>query len=126
VALEKQAASAISPIDNYALDALSKAFLIIPRLLIQNSGADALSVLMDLQTKHRLNPGCKWGIDGIRGCLAEMVPNSGVWEATSVKLQTFKSAIEAACMILRVDDILSGLGNTSKQQQPELEEQPEL
>lgn len=33
----------------------------------------------------------------------------GVWEPYAVKSQTFKTAIESACMLLRVDDIVSGL-----------------
>lgn len=32
-----------------------------------------------------------------------------VWDSYGVKLQTFKTAIEAACMILRIDDIVSGI-----------------
>jgi len=33
----------------------------------------------------------------------------GVWEPKAVKVQSLKTAIEASCMLLRVDDILSGL-----------------
>lgn len=33
----------------------------------------------------------------------------GVWEPYAVKVQTIKTAIEAACMLLRIDDILSGI-----------------
>jgi len=33
----------------------------------------------------------------------------GVWEPRVVKIQTLKTAIEATCMLLRVDDIVSGL-----------------
>jgi hypothetical protein len=32
----------------------------------------------------------------------------GIWEPFSVKAQTFKTAIEAAGMLLRVDDVVSG------------------
>jgi len=32
----------------------------------------------------------------------------GIWEPMSVKTQTIKTAIESACMILRIDDIVSG------------------
>lgn len=32
-----------------------------------------------------------------------------VWEPYVVKVQTMKTAIEAACMLLRIDDIVSGL-----------------
>lgn len=32
-----------------------------------------------------------------------------VWESFGVKVKTFKTAIEAACMLLRIDDIVSGI-----------------
>ena len=35
----------------------------------------------------------------------------GVWDTFEVKTQTMKTAIESACMLLRIDDIVSGLQN---------------
>lgn len=32
-----------------------------------------------------------------------------VWDPVQVKLQTYKTAIESACMLLRIDDIVSGI-----------------
>ena len=32
-----------------------------------------------------------------------------IWDPVSVKQQTFKTAIESACMLLRIDDIVSGI-----------------
>lgn len=39
----------------------------------------------------------------------------GVWEPYAVKVQTYKTAIEAATMLLRIDDIVSGV---SRRDQP--------
>lgn len=50
-----------------------------------------------------------WGVDGITGQLTDMT-TSGVWEPVAVKRQTLKTAIEAACLLLRIDDVLSGVG----------------
>jgi T-complex protein 1 subunit gamma len=36
----------------------------------------------------------------------------GIWEPYSVKVQTLKTSIEAACMILRIDDVVSGMKRT--------------
>lgn len=36
--------------------------------------------------------------------------DEGVWEPVAVKVQTLQTAVEAACMLLRIDDILSGMG----------------
>lgn len=33
---------------------------------------------------------------------------AGLWEPMAVRAQTIKTAVEAACLLLRVDDILSG------------------
>ena len=38
-------------------------------------------------------------------CLQEL----GIWDPLEVKMQTIKTSIEAACMLLRVDDIVSGI-----------------
>ena len=32
-----------------------------------------------------------------------------IWDPVSVKNQSFKTAIESACMLLRIDDIVSGI-----------------
>ena len=32
----------------------------------------------------------------------------GIWEPFAVKAQTLKTAMESACLLLRVDDIVSG------------------
>ena len=34
---------------------------------------------------------------------------ANIWDPISVKQQTFKTSIEAACMLLRIDDIVSGI-----------------
>ncbi len=38
----------------------------------------------------------------------------GVWDSMSVKSQVIKSAIESACLLLRVDDIVSGMKKKSE------------
>lgn len=38
----------------------------------------------------------------------------GVWEPLQVKSQTVKTAIEAATLLLRIDDIVSGLKKRDK------------
>jgi len=32
----------------------------------------------------------------------------GIWEPLAVKLQTYKTAVETAVLLLRIDDIVSG------------------
>jgi chaperonin GroEL (HSP60 family) len=50
------------------------------------------------------------GIDGNKGVIADMTA-LGIFDPFAVRTQVLKSAIEAACMLLRIDDILSGQKN---------------
>ena len=54
------------------------------------------------------------GIDGNIGKIADM-REANIWDPISVKLQTFKTSIEAACMLLRIDDIVSGIKKDKRQ-----------
>lgn len=49
-----------------------------------------------------------FGINGNTGEITDMKA-LGVWEPLAVKVQTIKTAVESACMLLRIDDIVSGL-----------------
>lgn len=44
----------------------------------------------------------------MKGCIADM-RELGIWDTFQVKSQTIKTAIESACMLLRIDDIVSGM-----------------
>jgi len=54
-----------------------------------------------------------WGINGETGEIVDM-NKLGIWEPVAVKQQTIKTAIEAATMLLRIDDIVSGLSKKDK------------
>ena len=52
------------------------------------------------------------GIDGINGAVVD-VNEIGVLDPLAVKMQTIKTAIESACMLLRIDDVVSGMADQS-------------
>lgn len=79
----------------------------IPRTLAQNCGANVIRILTELRTKHNLASGHTWGINGTTGAAVDMT-ELGIWEPYCVKTQTLKTAIESACLILRIDDVVSG------------------
>eukprot|EP01100_Stratorugosa_tubuloviscum_P004366 TRINITY_DN2091_c0_g2_i1.p1 TRINITY_DN2091_c0_g2~~TRINITY_DN2091_c0_g2_i1.p1 ORF type:complete len:549 (-),score=307.80 TRINITY_DN2091_c0_g2_i1:226-1872(-) len=83
---------------------------VIPRTIAQNCGAKTVRTLTELRAKHAAAPieNSSWGIDGLKGNLCDM-KELNIWEPFSVKSQTIKTSIEAACLLLRVDDILSGM-----------------
>jgi T-complex protein 1 subunit gamma len=94
--------------------------------LAENCGADVVRVLTQLRAKHtekdsiflikfHLNlKGECFGIDGNKGVIADM-KELDVWDPLAVKVQTIKTAIEVSCMLLRIDDIVSGIKKSKKE-----------
>jgi len=101
--------------------AVGEAMEVIPRTLAQNCGVSVIRTVTQLRAKHAaaydeweknskesgVPPASDFGINGTTGVLVSM-EELGIWEPFSVKVQTIKTAIESACMILRIDDIVSG------------------
>uniref|UniRef100_A0A6B2L1C4 T-complex protein 1 subunit gamma n=1 Tax=Arcella intermedia TaxID=1963864 RepID=A0A6B2L1C4_9EUKA len=112
----------IAGIEQYPYQSVAIALEVIPRTLIQNCGADIVRTITALRAKHASSSSnFNWGIDGEKGVLVDMVGIDkakgtlvGVWEPYLVKVQTIKTAIEASCMLLRIDDIVSGLHKKDK------------
>jgi len=109
--------------------AVAEALEVIPRTLSQNCGCQVVKVMTELRKKHNdLNDPDKlfYGINGQTGNV-ESMKVSHIWDPISVKIQTLKTSVEAACMILRIDDIVSGIKKKEKKKaQPEApEQQPE-
>lgn len=86
---------------------VADAMEVIPRTLVQNCGGNAVKVLTELRAKHAAREH-SWGIDGDLGKIVDM-QEYGVWEPQVVKTQSIKTAIESACLLLRVDDVVSGV-----------------
>ena len=77
----------------------------IPLALAQNAGMDPIDTMTELRAKQ--SKGAKWtGIDVRNTVVADMFKQN-VLEPILVKEQIIKSATEAACMILRVDDVIA-------------------
>lgn len=114
-----------SGVQRLPIEAVGEAMEIIPKTLAQNCGVNVIRSITALRAKHAAAyessspadaskegdkqqwPRCTWGINGVTGDIVDM-EQEGVWEPLAVKKQVIKSAIENACMILRIDDIVSG------------------
>lgn len=94
--------------------AVAQALEIIPATLAQNCGANTIRTLTALRAKHATDAHT-WGINGETGQLADMT-ELGIWEPLTVKLQTYKTAVETAILLLRIDDIVSGSKKKDKEQ----------
>lgn len=105
--LLEEKAKSITGIHQWPFRALARSFEVIPRTLIQNCGANVIRTLTALRAKHAQEGNSTWGVNGHTGEIVDM-KQLGIWEPLSVKLQTYKTAIETAILLLRIDDIVSG------------------
>ena len=80
---------------------------VIPRTLAQNCGANTIRTLTTLRAKHAEGGNSSFGINGLTGKLEDMT-ELGIFEPLAVKLQVYKTAVETAILLLRIDDIVSG------------------
>lgn len=104
-----QKAKMVEGVKQWPYKAVAKALEVIPRTLIQNCGASTIRLITELRAKHAGGENVAWGIDGNRGELRDMEAEGGIWEPLAVKLQTIKTAIETATLLMRIDAIVSGL-----------------
>ncbi len=90
--------------EQLAVEKFADSLEAIPLALAENAGMDPIDTLTSLRAKQL--KGEKWtGIDVMNGRIGNM--NSGdVVEPLSVKHQVVSAATEAACMILRIDDVV--------------------
>lgn len=94
-------------VEQWPYRAVAQALEVIPRTLIQNCGASTIRLLTSLRAKHTQEGSQTWGVNGETGALVDM-KELGIWEPLSVKLQTYKTSVETAVLLLRIDDIVSG------------------
>ena len=102
-------AETLNGVIQWPYKAVTSALEIIPRTLAQNCGANTIRTITALRAKHASDQekNVNWGINGQTGELADMAA-LGIWEPLAVKLQVYKTAMETAILLLRIDDIMSG------------------
>merc|ERR1719447_1784784 len=100
-------ASHITGVMQWPYKAVARAVEVIPETLIMNCGANCIRTLTQLKAKHAEGNNSSWGIDGDTGKLTDM-KEVGIWDCYAVKAQTYRTALESAMVLLRIDDIVSG------------------
>ena len=91
--------------EQLAAEKFADALESIPLTLSENAGMDPIDTLTILRSKQQ--KGEKWtGIDVMKGKIGNM-KSSDIIEPLAVKLQIVSAAAEAACMILRIDDVIA-------------------
>ncbi|MGQ4874937.1 MAG: thermosome subunit beta [Promethearchaeia archaeon] len=108
-------ASTLGGREQLAVEVFADSLDIVPKTLAENAGFDQIDILMKLRAAHQ--QGHKFaGHDIDTGEIINNMMEIGVVEPTAVKIQAIKSATEAACMILRIDDVIAG----AKSEMPEM------
>ncbi len=91
--------------EQLAAEKFADALEAIPLALSENAGMDPIDTMTLLRSRQQ--KGEKWtGIDVMKGKIANM-KSSDIIEPLTVKLQIVSAAAEAACMILRIDDVIA-------------------
>ena len=85
-----------------AIEVFASALEIIPRTLAENAGLDIIDMIVALRAAHGKGQ-TTYGLDVFEGKPKDML-KEGVIEPLRVKTQAINSAVEAAGMILRIDD----------------------
>jgi thermosome len=92
--------------EQLAIEAFAESMEIVPKTLAENAGLEPIDILVGLRSAHEKTRGEAKGVNVFTGKIVDM-HGEGVIEPLRVKEQAIKSAGEAACMILRIDDVIA-------------------
>lgn len=91
--------------EQLAAEKFADALESIPLTLAENAGMDPIDTLTLLRSKQQ--KGEKWtGIDVMKAKISN-IKSGDIIEPLAVKLQIVSASAEAACMILRIDDVIA-------------------
>ncbi len=100
----RQYAASVGGREQLAIEILADTLEIIPKTLAENAGLDPIDIIVEMRAKHESDPNA--GLNVYTGKISDTY-NLGIVEPLVVKLQAIKSAVEAATMILRIDDVIA-------------------
>jgi thermosome len=105
----KSYAKTVGGREQLGIEAFAEALESIPMTLAANAGLDPIDIMVDLRAKHEKPENMWMGVDSVTGKVEDMLKQNVV-EPLRTKEQVIRSATEAACMILRIDDVVSSKG----------------
>jgi thermosome len=92
--------------EQLAIEAFADSLEVIPITLAENGGLDPIDILVALRAAHEKSDGLWKGVNVFTGKIVDMMEEN-VLEPLVVKEHAIKSAVEAASMILRIDDVIA-------------------
>jgi chaperonin GroEL (HSP60 family) len=113
--------------EQLAIEAFAEAVEAVPLTLAENAGLDPIDIMVELRAKHEGITSPNYGVDVFTGKIRDMLELKVV-EPLRVKQQVIKSATEAACMILKIDDVIAakGMKEEEKEKKEGEKEKPEF
>lgn len=105
-------------LDQYAIAKFAESFEMIPKTLSENAGLNAMEIISSLYAEHA-SGNAKVGIDLKEGACKD-VSTMDIWDLHVTKFFALKYAADAACTVLRVDQIIMAkpAGGPKRQDQP--------
>jgi thermosome len=91
--------------EQLAVIKFAEALETIPISLATNAGMDPIDTMAELRAKQ--NKGIKWTGINVKSANVLDMYKQNILEPVIIKEQIIKSATEAACMILRIDDVIA-------------------
>jgi T-complex protein 1 subunit theta len=88
----------------YAIDKYADSLEVVPRILAENAGLNSTEIISSLYAAHAANR-TSAGVDIETGAIVDMDHDTGVWDLLTPKYWALKLATDAACTVLRVDQI---------------------
>ncbi|MDT7968036.1 MAG: thermosome subunit beta [Candidatus Calditenuis sp.] len=103
--------------EQLAVEKFAEALEIVPIQLAENAGLDPVESIVTLRSKHK--EGERWyGVDVLNNRLHDMM-SLNVIDPVAVKKQVIKSAVEAASLVLKIDDIIAASKLSEKESKKE-------
>ncbi|KAK9903065.1 hypothetical protein M0R45_001281 [Rubus argutus] len=91
-------------LDQYAIAKFAQSFEMVPKTLAENAGLNSMEIISSLYAEHAAGK-TKVGIDLVGG-LCKDASTLQVWDLHVTKFFALKYAADAACTVLRVDQII--------------------
>uniref|UniRef100_A0A0E0GV67 CCT-theta n=1 Tax=Oryza nivara TaxID=4536 RepID=A0A0E0GV67_ORYNI len=109
-------------LDQYAIAKFAESFEMVPRTLAENAGLSAMEIISSLYAEHA-GGNTKVGIDLEEGACKD-VSIMKIWDLYVTKLFALKYSADAACTVLRVDQIIMAkpAGGPRRDAQPGMDE----
>ncbi|XP_074582790.1 T-complex protein 1 subunit theta-like [Curcuma longa] len=109
-------------LDQYAIAKFAESFEMVPKTLAENAGLNAIEIISSLYAEHAAGNSTV-GIDLEEGVCKD-VSTLNIWDLYMTKFFALKYAADAACTVLRVDQIIMAkpAGGPRRDQQPGMDE----